>query len=48
LFVVGDNLTNSFDSRHPQFGQVSIADVRGHPFYIYWSAEPSRFGCAIR
>jgi signal peptidase I len=48
LFVVGDNLTNSFDSRYPQFGQVSIADVRGRPFYIYWSAESSRLACAVR
>ena len=35
LFVVGDNLTNSYDSRFPEFGLVTLNMVRGKPLYIY-------------
>jgi len=48
LFVVGDNLNNSFDSRIEGFGPVTIDQARGKPLYIYWSARNSRIGCPIR
>jgi signal peptidase I len=47
-FVVGDNLTNSFDSRLPDFGPVTQDMIRGRPLFIYWSKVNSRFGCSIR
>ena len=47
LFVVGDNLNNSFDSRIEGFGPVTKDQVRGRPLYIYWSPLASRIGCAI-
>jgi signal peptidase I len=45
-FVVGDNLTNSYDSRH--FGVITRAQIRGQMLYIYLSSRPGRIGCAIR
>jgi signal peptidase I len=48
FFVVGDNLTNSFDSRLPDFGPVTQDMIRGRPLYIYWSPLNSRLGCSIR
>jgi len=48
FFVVGDNLTNSFDSRIPDFGAVTQGMVRGKPLYIYWSPVNSRVGCSLR
>jgi len=48
FFVVGDNLTNSFDSRIPDFGAVKQDMVRGKPLYIYWSPVNSRVGCYLR
>jgi signal peptidase I len=45
LFVIGNNLDNSYDSRH--FGLVSLDRVRGKPLLVYWSPNPSRFGCKI-
>lgn len=47
LFVVGDNLDNSFDSRHPDFGTVTSAMVRGKPLYLYWSPTLARIGCEV-
>lgn len=47
LFVVGDNLASSFDSRSSDFGPVTFGQVRGRPLYIYWSQDRSRMGCAI-
>jgi signal peptidase I len=46
LFVVGDNLANSFDSR--MFGFVTLDRATGKPLYLYWSREFSRIGCSIR
>jgi signal peptidase I len=48
LFVIGDNLNNSFDSRFPEFGFVNLDQVRGKPLYLYWSLEKSRIGCPVR
>jgi signal peptidase I len=47
LFVVGDSLGNSFDSRIPEFGPVVLGDVRGKPIFLYWSPSRSRIGCTI-
>jgi len=48
LFVVGDRLAESYDSRIPGFGFVQINQVRAKPLYIYWSSRLSRIGCPIR
>jgi signal peptidase I len=48
LFVVGDNLANSFDSRIAAFGAVTPDMVRGKPLYLYWSHANSRIGCTLR
>jgi signal peptidase I len=46
LFVLGDNLRNSYDSRY--FGFVAINQVKGKPLFLYWSPGTSRIGCPIR
>jgi signal peptidase I len=46
LFVVGDNLTHSYDSRF--FGLVAVNQVKGKPLFLYWSPGTSRIGCPIR
>jgi signal peptidase I len=48
LFVIGDNLHNSFDSRFPDFGFPSLDQVRAKPLYLYWSTNHSRIGCGLR
>jgi signal peptidase I len=48
LFVVGDNIGNSFDSRIPEFGPVTPDMVRGKPLFLYWSPSISRTGCSLR
>lgn len=48
LFVIGDNLPNSFDSRLPEFGRVDVSQVRGRPLFIYGSWTRSRIGCKLR
>jgi signal peptidase I len=45
LFVVGDNLGNSYDSRF--FGPIPLNEVRGQLKFIYWSSRRSRIGCKI-
>jgi len=37
LWVMGDNRTNSSDSRY--FGAIPESSVSGHAFYIYWPFE---------
>jgi len=48
LFVVGDNLNHSLDSRHPGYGLVPRDLVEGKALLIYWSSGTSRIGCSIR
>ena len=48
LYVVGDNWSNSLDSRIELFGFVSIKDVRGRPLFLYWSPYKNRIGCRLR
>jgi signal peptidase I len=48
FFVVGDNLSNSFDSRIPEFGLVTANEIRGRPESIYFSHQFSRIGCKLR
>lgn len=47
LFVVGDNIGNSFDSRVPDFGRATPDMVRGKPLFLYWSPSISRIGCSL-
>jgi signal peptidase I len=48
LFLIGDNLYNSFDSRIPGFGQAGIDRARGKMLLIYWSPGAGRIGCSVR
>ena len=48
LFVVGDHLANSNDSRFEEFGNVTLKEVLGKPTFIYWSPGHGRFGCRPR
>jgi len=47
LFVIGDNIGNSFDSRVPDFGRATPDMVRGKPLFLYWSPSISRIGCSL-
>ena len=46
LFVLGDDLENSSDSR--QWGPVPLTAVRGKALYIYWSLDRTRIGQTIQ
>jgi type IV secretory pathway protease TraF len=46
IFVVGDNLDKSFDSRY--FGSIDEDRLRGRPLYLYWSETRARIGCTIK
>jgi signal peptidase I len=45
VFVVGDNLANSDDSRN--YGPITIGDLRGKALYIYSSSNRSRIGAGL-
>jgi signal peptidase I len=45
LFVVGDNLGNSYDSRF--FDPIPLDEVRGQLKFVYWSTNSSRIGCEL-
>jgi signal peptidase I len=45
VFVIGDSLDNSYDSRF--FGVVALNKVRGKALLIYYSPDASRIGCRI-
>ncbi len=47
LYVVGDNWSNSLDSRIEGFGFVPIKNVRGRPLFLYWSPYKNRIGCRL-
>ena len=44
FFVIGDNLSHSWDSRNAEFGFVGVDSIKGKALYIYWSRNPSRIG----
>jgi len=46
LFVVGDDLNNSYDSRF--YGAIDASRLRGKPLYLYWSRKTARIGCAVK
>jgi signal peptidase I len=49
LFVMGDNLDNSLDSRVPSaVGPVPRELVVGRAAVIFWSHDPSRIGAPVR
>jgi len=48
FFVIGDNSSNSHDSRIPGFGLATPDQIKGRPLHIYWSTEKSRIGCTVR
>jgi signal peptidase I len=48
LFVIGDNLNHSLDSRYASFGLVRRDHVWGKALLIYWSSRSSRIGCRIQ
>jgi len=47
LFVIGDNLYHSLDSRMEQFGPVTPDTVIGLAAMIYWSPGSARIGCPV-
>jgi len=46
VYLVGDNLENSFDSRF--YGTVDVSSLRGKALYIYWSSQRARIGCTVK
>jgi signal peptidase I len=46
LFLVGDDLDHSYDSRY--YGTVEVTKVRARPVYLYWSPQHARIGCTIQ
>jgi signal peptidase I len=48
MFLIGDNLGNSLDSRFPEFGLASFDEIRGKPLFLAWSPKFSRIGCPVR
>ncbi len=44
VFLLGDNLPRSWDSRNQDFGLVDQTSIKGKVLYIYWSTDHSRIG----
>ncbi len=44
VFLLGDNLSGSWDSRSPEFGLVDVQSVKGKVLYLYWSTDKTRIG----
>jgi Signal peptidase, peptidase S26 len=47
LFVDGDNLEDSYDSRIREFGPVTADMIRDRPPYFYSGLRTSVFNCSI-
>ncbi len=47
IFLIGDNLSNSFDSRIAEFRPATNDRVRGKVLLIYWSTGSGRIGCKV-
>jgi signal peptidase I len=48
VFVLGDNLDNSLDSRSKTIGMVDLGAIEGRMALIYWSRFPHRILMRIR
>jgi signal peptidase I len=48
VFVLGDNLDNSLDSRATTIGMVDLGAIEGRMSLIYWSRFPHRILMRIR
>ena len=46
LFTMGDNRDSSYDGRH--WGLLPREHVIGHPMFIYWSHDRSRWPLPVR
>ncbi len=48
VFVIGDNLNYSLDSRTPHYEPITFDKILGKPVLIYWSPESARIGCPVQ
>ncbi|HEX3044104.1 MAG TPA: signal peptidase I [Bacillota bacterium] len=47
VFVLGDNLDNSLDSRTPLMGPIDIKYIKGKVLFVYFSKDAKRIGHKI-